>query len=119
MKIIIYYLSLLLLLALVTGYIFSGEANAMSMKQVAGVSAVLVIYTIGISLVGEIKNTDEREIAHRNWSNRLALIVGTVFLSAAALFQLFRHATDYWLLAGLMAINLTKIISLIYSNYKK
>jgi len=89
------------------------------MQQMVSVSAFLVLYVIGLSLAGEGKTVDEREVAHRYFSNRAALIAGTVILSIGILWQLFSHTMDYWLLASLVIINLVKIIGLIYSNYKK
>jgi putative flippase GtrA len=72
-----------------------------------------------MSLVGEGKMADERESLHRYYSNRAALVGGTVLLSIGVLYQLFTHHLDYWLLAGLIVINLVKIVSLIYLDYKK
>lgn len=116
MKIIVYYLVLLILIALVTGFLLQGGPS-MTMPQMISVSVVLVIYTIAMSMVGEGKVVDERELQHRYTSNRMGLIAGTIILSVGVLVQLFSHALDYWLLAGLIAINLVKIVSLIYSNY--
>lgn len=118
MKIVIYYLLLLILIALITGFLLQGKPDSMSMPQMISVSAFLGIYTVVMSLVGEGKTTDERELQHRYAANRYGLIGGTVVLSFGVLVQLFTHTMDYWLLAGLIAINLIKIISLIYSNYK-
>lgn len=53
-------------------------------------------------------------------ANRAALISGTIVLSLGVLYQLFiSHQLDYWLLLALMGINLSKIVSLIYLNYRK
>ena len=119
MKIIIYYLLLLLLIALTGGYLLS-QPSAMSMPQMLSVSAILAVYTVTMSLVGEGNNLDEREIFHRNLSNRYGLIAGTAVFCVGLIYQMFvTHALDWWLLAGLIILNLTKIISLIYLNYKK
>lgn len=117
MKVIIYYLALLILIALITGFLIQGR-DSMSMEQMISVSVLLGVYVVAMSLLGEGKTTDERESQHRYTANRLALIAGTSVLSVGVLVQLFTHSLDYWLLAGLIAINLVKIISLIYSNYK-
>ncbi len=120
MKLIFYYLSLLIFIAIVTGFSLSQNGDAMAMSEILGVSAALVIYTVAMSLVGEGKPTDERDQQHRYISNRIALIVGTAILSLGVLYQLFvTHNIDYWLLVGLIAINLSKIVSLIYLNYRK
>lgn len=120
MKIVIYYLLLLVFVALIGGYALSGSSRSMSMPQMLGLSAALVLYTVAMSLAGEGKNADEREILHRNVANRYALIAGSIVFSLGLIYQIFiTHSLDWWLLAGLIVINLTKIVSLIYLNYKK
>lgn len=122
MRLIIYYLSLLVFLAIVTGFLLSqNQAEAtMAMSTMIGVSAALVLYVVAMSLVGEGPKEDEREVLHRQIANRNAMIAGTAILSVGILYQLFvTHVIDYWLLAALMGVNLSKIISLIYLNYRK
>jgi hypothetical protein len=120
MKTILYYLFLLIFIALLSGFLIFGQANTMSMPQMLGVSAFLVLYTVAMSLVGEVGVQDERGVLHRNLSNRAGLIAGLVILSLGVLYQMFiSHKIDYWLLAGLVIINLTKIVSLIYLENKK
>jgi hypothetical protein len=120
MKLILYYLSLLILIAIVTGFSISENGASMATSQMLGVSAALVLYTVAMSLIGEGPVTDERDRHHRYVSNRAAMIAGTVVFSTAIIYQLFiSHNLDYWLLVGLIAMNLTKIVSLIYLNYRK
>ena len=120
MKNIIYYLLLLVFIALMGGYLIMGRPDTMAMNQMVGVSAALILYTVAMSFVGEGQNQDEREILHKNLANRAGLIAGTIIFSLAILYQLFvKHSVDYWLLVGLIVINLTKIISLIYLENKK
>ncbi len=122
MKIISYYILLLALIVLVTVFLLSGqnEMAAMSMSKLATIVLLLGVYVVGMSVAGEGKAEDEREINHRYIANRLGLLVGTLVLSAGLLYQLFvTHQLDYWLLAGLIAINLVKIISLIYLHFKR
>lgn len=120
MKSILYYLLLLILICLTAGFLLPGsQQEAMSMPKMLSVSAVLVIYTVALSLVGEGKNQDERQVLHKNLANRFGLIAGTIILSFAILYQLFTHRLDYWLLVGLIGINLTKIVSLIYLEKNK
>jgi hypothetical protein len=118
MRIIFYYLVLLVLIGLISGFLLQGDSNSMSMEQMISVSVFLGIYVVAMSLVGEGKIADERDMQHRYTSNRLALIAGTTVMSVGVLAQIFSHTLDYWLLAGLIAINLVKIVSLIYSNYR-
>jgi hypothetical protein len=120
MKNIIYYLLLLVFIALVAGSLTMGRPQTMGMHQMIGLSAALVVYVVAMSFVGEGKNQDERAILHKNLANRAGLIAGTIIFSLGILYQLFiTHSIDYWLLIGLIAINLTKIISLIYLENKK
>lgn len=120
MKTIFYYLLLLIFIALLSGFLIFGQGNAMSMPQMLGVSAFLVLYTVAMSLVGEAGNNDERDVLHRNLSNRAGLVSGLIIMSVGVLYQMFfQHKIDYWLLTGLIAINLTKIISLIFLDSKQ
>jgi hypothetical protein len=119
MKTIIYYLLLLVFIALLGGFLILGRPDAMGMNQMLGLSAALVLYTIAMSFVGEGQNQDEREISHKHLANRTGLVAGTVVFSLGILYQLFfKHSIDYWLLIGLIAINLTKIVGLIYLENK-
>ncbi|HMR55622.1 MAG TPA: hypothetical protein PKD34_03465 [Candidatus Doudnabacteria bacterium] len=122
MKLILYYLSLLIFLAIVTGYIISQaqSTEAMTMPVMLGIGVALAIYVVAMSLVGEGPKEDEREAHHRMIANRTAMITGSIILSIGVLYQVFiSHQLDYWLLIALMTINLSKIISLIYLNYRK
>ncbi len=122
MKLILYYLALLVFIAVVAGFLISqnSAANTMDMTAVLWVCVLLGGYTVAMSLVGEGKTEDEREQHHRFVANRWALIAGTATLSIGIIYQLMvQHSLNYWLLIGLVAINLTKIISFIYLNYKK
>lgn len=123
MKIILYYLFLLIGIALITGFIASqnsGDTMSMSKSMALSLSGLLALYTVAMSLVGEGSLTDERDQAHRYIANRAGLVVGTTVLALGIIFQLFiTHRIDYWLLTGLITINLTKIVSLIWLNYKQ
>ena len=119
MRVIIYYLLLLIFIALLAGFLIQSDASRMSMGKVLSVCALLAVYVVAMSLVGEGKTSDERALHHRYLSNRAALVSGTVVLSIGIFYQLFAHSLDAWLLAGLIVINLVKIISLIYLNYKQ
>lgn len=119
MKILFYYIALLVFIALLAGFLMAKDGSAMSMPEMLGIGAALAAYVVGMSLVGEGKSVDERETSHRYTSARFGLVAGTVFLSLALLYQLFTYQLDYWLLAALIVINLGKILSLIYLNYKR
>jgi hypothetical protein len=90
----------------------------MAMSQMLTVSLLLIVYTVAMSAVGEGATRDEREEAHRYLSNRAALVGATVIISLGVLVQLFSHRLDFWLLLSLIVINVVKIVSLIYLDYK-
>jgi uncharacterized membrane protein len=122
MKIITYYILLLVLIILVASFLLLGQNDtaSMSMVKLATICVLLGVYVVGMSVVGEGKAKDEREINHRFIANRLGLLAGTLVLSAGLLYQLFvTHQLDYWLLAGLISINLIKLLSLIYLHFKR
>lgn len=89
------------------------------MPKMVSLSIALGAYVVLLSFVGEGRAEDERQAAHRYFGSRIALIAGTTVLSLGILWQMFHHELDYWLLAGLIAMNLTKIVSLIYATFRK
>ena len=122
MKLIFYYLSLLIFLVIISGYLISQtqSADAMGMSTMVGISVALGIYVVAMSLIGEGPKEDERETQHRWLANRTALLTGTIVLSIGVLYQLFiSHQLAYWLLIALITINFSKIISLIYLTHRK
>lgn len=120
MKTVYYYLALLILICLIAYQLTLGQiANGMSMPAMVSVSALLVGYVVAMSLLGEWRASDERELQHRYYANRAALIAGTALLSIGVLYQLFTHQLDYWLLIAVILINVVKIVSLLYLHYRK
>ncbi|QQS60319.1 hypothetical protein IPN41_04390 [Candidatus Falkowbacteria bacterium] len=119
MKIIRYYFALLLFIVLFFVFLWYQNLNTMTMPMMIISCFLLVFYVITLSLVGEGKQTDERESHHRYIANRGALLAGTIVISLGILYQLFNHQLDYWLLASLVVINLVKISSFLYLEYKK
>lgn len=119
MKNIIYYLLLLVFMALIGGFLLFGRPDNMGMNQMLGISAALVLYTVAMSFIGEGQNQDERQQLHKNLANRAGLLAGIIIFSIGIIYQMFvNHAVDYWLLTGLIVINLVKIIALIYLEQK-
>ena len=118
MKTAVYYILLLVFIALITGFVFSG-GNHMSMGQVTAVCSGLVLYTVALGVVGEGRAEDERAQYHRYLSTRIGFIAGVSVLCIGLLFQLITHTLDYWLLAGLIIVNLSKIMSLLYLHNKQ
>lgn len=120
LKILVYYMLLLVLIGLIAVYLFFRPMDAMSMPTLISICTLLVLYSVFISLAGETKCEDEREVLHRNLSNRMATITSTLFISSGLIYQIFvTHHIDWWLLATIITINITKITGLIYFYYKK
>jgi uncharacterized membrane protein len=119
MKIIRYYVALLLFIVLFFVFLWYQDIDTMSMPLMVITCFLLVIYVIILSLVGEGKQVDERENHHRYIANRSSLIAGTIIISLGILYQLFNHQLDYWLLASLAVINITKISSFLYLEHRK
>ncbi len=119
MKITIYYILLLIGVSLLAAFIFFTKEDFMPMAEILSICGFLALYTVALSFVGEGKTIDERERQHRYLSNRAALIASTFVISLGIIIQLFvNHHLDFWLLGSLIVLNLTKIVSLIYYNYK-
>ncbi|MBP6859602.1 MAG: hypothetical protein KBC69_03220 [Candidatus Magasanikbacteria bacterium] len=119
-KILTYYTLLLVLLLLTGGYLVFKPMDEMSMPNIISICTALVLYSILISITGETRCEDEREVLHRNLSNRAALIAGTFVISAGLIYQMFvSHTVNWWLLTVIIVINITKISSLIFYHYKK
>jgi hypothetical protein len=119
MKNLIYHLLLLIFIAVLTGFLLA-TGKDIPMAQMLGFGGALVLYIVGASLVGESGTKEDREKLHITFSNRAGLIAGQIVLAIGILYQLFvTHNIDYWLLVGLIAISLTKIISLIYLTNNK
>jgi putative effector of murein hydrolase LrgA (UPF0299 family) len=121
MKLITYYIFLLVFIALLTGFVLTGSAagHAMSMPTILSVCGLLVLYTALMSLVGEGRSEDERATSHRYFASRMALLAGTTVLSIGIIVQLLNNQLDYWSLTALVVINITKIISLVYADHKQ
>src|SRR5258708_27902874 len=111
MKIIIYYLILLIFIALLTGFLLQQHSDGMSMPTMLSISVLLSIYVVAMSMVGEGKTIDEREVSHRYIANRSALMAGTVFFFIWILYQLFINNFDYFFLKRFIIINFFKIVS--------
>ena len=64
------------------------------------------------------KVQDEREVAHRMLSGRIAFLVGSALLTIGIIVQALSHSVDAWLVITLVAMVLSKIVSRIYGDSK-
>lgn len=62
------------------------------------------------------KAQDEREIAHRMLSGRVAFLAGTTVLTFGLLVQGLLHTVDPWLVLALVVMVFTKILARIYGD---
>lgn len=120
MKSLLYYITLLILIAVITGFLISsGNGGQLANGQLVAVCGFLILYAIGISFVGELKPENEVDFKQKYTATRAASIAGISVIIIGIIVQLLRHNLDYWLLSALVGINVTKIVSLITLNYRK
>lgn len=117
MKNILYHLLFLVFIALITGFVIFGPSGQMDTTQALAVSGSLVLYTIALAFVGETKNQTAEESNQKNTATKAAYISATIVFSLGVIYQiLVSKNLDWWLLGGLVVMNLTKLISLIYGS---
>jgi hypothetical protein len=75
-----------------------------------------IIFAFFAIFVLREKTQDEREIAHRMLSGRVAFLVGSAFLTLGVIVQSLNHSVDAWLVITLVAMILSKIIVRIYGD---
>jgi hypothetical protein len=120
MKFILYYLSSLIFIAVIAGFLLSQNGSTMSTNQALAISGALLLHALAISLIGGKVTADETEANYRSIASRAGMIAGTIILTIGIIYQLFvTHTIDYWLLVGLIGINLVQLVTLIYLNFKK
>ncbi len=117
MKNILYHLLFLVFIVLITGFVIFGPSGQMDTTQALAVSGSLVLYTIALAFVGETKNQTAEELNQKNTATKAAYISATIVFSLGVIYQiLVSNNLDWWLLGGLVVMNLTKLISLIYGS---
>jgi Na+/glutamate symporter len=86
------------------------------------VTLMLVLTFIALALfaifVLREKAQDEREIAHRMLSGRVAFLVGSALLTFGVIIQSLNHSVDAWLVVTLVAMIFSKIVARIYGDLK-
>jgi phosphatidylglycerophosphate synthase len=76
----------------------------------------LVVFALFATFVLQEKTQDERDVAHRMLSGRVAFLTGSALLTLGIVVQALQHNVDIWLVVILVAMVLSKIITRIYSN---
>ena len=77
-----------------------------------------VVFALYAIFIMQEKAQDEREIAHRMLSGRVAFLTGSTLLTVGILVQALSHSVDAWLVITLVAMVLSKIVARIYGDSK-
>jgi len=75
-----------------------------------------IVFALFAIFVLNEKAQDERELAHRMHSGRVAFLVGSALLTLGVIVQALHHAVDPWLVVALVVMILSKIIARIYGE---
>ena len=78
----------------------------------------LVVFAIFALFVLHERAEDEREVAHRMLSGRVAFLVGSALLTLGIIVEGLGHRVDAWLVITLVAMVLSKIVSRIYGDLR-
>ena len=87
--------------------------NMMHMMMLAFTLVTIALFSIFIL---REKVQDERDTAHLMLSSRVAFLVGSVLLTIGIVIQSLQDAVDIWLVAVLVAMVLSKILTRMYSD---
>lgn len=86
--------------------------------MVVMVAVVALMLVWGVFVLYEQAH-DEREVAHRMHSGRIAYLIGIAVLTAAFVIQSLAHALDPWIAATLGAMVISKVVMHIYLDANK
>ena len=112
---IIISILLILLLGLLLNPSMFFMPESFDMMLLVGI--VVVFLTFSLVLWKE-HALDERENLHRLNAGRLSFFAGSLVLIIGVILQALRHEIDPWLIYGLIAMIVGKIVSRIYSQLK-
>ncbi len=88
------------------------------MMLMVALALILVCFAIFAIFVLREKAEDEREVAHRMLSGRIAFLTGSTLLTIGIVFQSLKHNVDVWLVVVLVVMVLSKLFTRIYSDRK-
>jgi len=80
--------------------------------------ALLALFTLFVIFVWREKIYDEREKLHALIAGKAAFLVGASVMVIGIVVQSLNHSVDIWLVVTLGAMIFTKIIGLIYGQFK-
>ena len=80
---------------------------------------VVAAYAVYAGLFFRERAHDEREAYHLYVASRIAYLAGVGFLVVALVVQSFAHHLDPWLVGGLTAMVLVKMITLMWARLRR
>ena len=86
------------------------------MMVMAMFAVTFIVFALFAIFVLREKAQDEREVAHRMLSGRVAFLVGSALLTLGIIAQSLNHNVDAWLVVTLVAMILSKIVARIYGD---
>lgn len=113
---------IILTLIFVAFLIFFGNPFSLWMPETAVymvIGGLFVLTAVYAGLVLREKPQDEREEKHRASAGRLGFISGIIILVIAIAFQSFNSHPDFWLIAALGVMIISKMFALLWKNHKE
>jgi hypothetical protein len=83
---------------------------------VAILAVTFIVFALFSIFILREKAQDEREMAHRMLSGRVAFLVGSSILIVGIIIQSLNHSVDAWLVVTLVAMILSKIAARVYGD---
>ncbi len=110
---------LTLLIGLLLLLINPFHTNTEVMLSVAVVISLVVLYLLKFFLIFKEKPQDERDLEHRFHSSWASYSVASVILFVGVIVQALQGMVDIWIVAALLAMFASKLISLLYLEVYK
>ena len=110
---------LTLLIGLLLLLINPFHTNTEVMLSVAVVISLVVLYLLKFFLIFKEKTQDERDLEHRFHSSWASYSVASVILFVGVIVQALQGMVDIWIVAALLAMFASKLISLLYLEVYK
>lgn len=86
------------------------------MFMMAILASLFVVFVLFASFVLQEKAQDEREVAHKMLSGRVAFLAGAAILTLGIIVQAFSHRVDVWLVGTLVVMVVSKVATRIYTD---
>ena len=90
-----------------------------TMAHMIMLALLLVAFAVFAVFLYREKPGDERDVLHTMNSGRVAFLVGSALLTLGIVVQALQDSVDPWLVATLVGMVLSKLLSRIYSDKKQ